>query len=108
MLNLVVYKVTTASKGYESEACPVQNQENGTSSNAIDGSKRYFLSALKPIQTIPGNTLNNTMTASLSTRSFSSFIIIQSGCQVYRNKQGAGQPKNRGSNADKAKDFTLF
>jgi len=54
------------------------------------------------------NTLNYIMAASLSTRSFSSFISTQSGYRVYRNKQGAGQPKSRSSNPDKAKDFPLI
>jgi hypothetical protein len=53
------------------------------------------------------NTLNYAMTASLSTPSFPSFLIIQSGYRVYRNKQGAGQPKNRGSNPVRATVFLL-
>jgi hypothetical protein len=72
---------------------------------ALNGISLVLFSQSKQYQE---NTLNYATTATLSTRSFSSFIIIQSGYRVYRNKQGAGQSKNRGSNPDTATDFPLF
>jgi hypothetical protein len=72
---------------------------------ALNDISLVFFSQSKQYQE---NTLNDAMIASLSTRSFSSFIFIQSGYRVYRNKQGAGQPKNRGSNPNKATDLPFF
>jgi hypothetical protein len=109
MLNLAVYKLTNQPSRVKSpKLVQLRTRKLAQAvmqTTALNDISLVFFSQSKQYQE---NTLKYAMTASLSKRSFSSFIIIQSGYRVYRNKQGAGQPKNRGSNPDTATDIPRF